>query len=112
MPTFEVEAMVHGCCIYQDIWDASISEELLCARELTNPRDPFSVAIVRFNQTLGRVPLKISSVCFLFLWHGDNIMCKIMGRKQYSTDLVQGGLEIFCTFTFEGASKILPQWKN
>ena len=32
-------------------------------------------------------------------------MCKITGRKRYSIDLVQGGLEIPCTLTFEGCFK-------
>ena len=33
MPTFEVEAMVRVYHVYEEIWDASIDEELLCARE-------------------------------------------------------------------------------
>ena len=49
MPTFEVEAMVRGYHVYVEIWDASIGEELLCTRETTNPRDPFSVAVIKFD---------------------------------------------------------------
>ena len=109
MPTFEVEAMVRGYHVYKEIWDASIGEELLCAREPTNPCDPFAIAVVKSNQTVGHVPLKISSVCSLFLRHGGTIMCKITGRRQHSKDLAQGGLEIPCTMTLKGARKILPR---
>ena len=105
MPTFQVEAMVRGYHVYEEIWDASIGEELLCAREPTNPRDPFAVAVVKSDQTVGHVPLKISSVCSLFLRHGGTIMCKITKRRRHSKNLTQGGLEIPCTLTFGGGSK-------
>ena len=97
--------MVRRYHVYEEIWDASIGEELLCAREPTNPCDPFAVTVVKSNQTVGHVPLKISSVCSLFLRHGGTIMCKITGRRRHSKDLAQGGLEIPCTFTFEGGLK-------
>ena len=97
--------MVRGYHIYEEIWDASIGEELLCARELTNPRDPFAVAVITSDQTVGHISLKISSVCSLFLWHGGTIMCKITARRRHSKYLAQGGLEIPCTLTFEGGSK-------
>ncbi len=48
MPTFEVEAMVRG---YQEIWDASTHEELVCAREPGNRRDPFTAAVVKSDHT-------------------------------------------------------------
>ena len=64
MPTFKVEAMVRGYHIYEEIWDASIGEELLCAREPTNPRDPFTVAVVKSDQTVGHVPLIQYVFCF------------------------------------------------
>ena len=43
---------------------------------LTNPRDPFAISVVKSDQTIGHVPFKISSVCYLFLRHGGTIMCK------------------------------------
>ena len=53
MPTFEVEAMVRGYHAYQDSWDALIGEELVCAREPNNLRDPFAVAVVKSDAALG-----------------------------------------------------------
>ena len=50
MPTFEVEAMVCGYHVHEEIWDASIGEELLCAREPTNPRDPFAMQLLSLTR--------------------------------------------------------------
>ena len=76
--------MVRGYHVYKEIWGASISEELLCAREPTNPRCPFTVAsaVVKSDQTVKHVLLKISSVHSSFLKHGITIMCKTAGRRQ------------------------------
>ena len=60
MPIFDTEAVVDGCHVYKEIWDASIDEELVCARELTNIRDPFTIAIIKSDQTVGHVLLKSS----------------------------------------------------
>ena len=46
--------MVRGYHVYEEIWDASIGKELLCAREPTNPCDPFAVAVAKSDQTVGR----------------------------------------------------------
>ena len=70
LPTFVVEAMVRGYHVYQDVWDASIHEELSCVREPDNLRDPFAVAVIKSHHTVGHIPLKISSVCSLFLQRG------------------------------------------
>ena len=67
--------MVRGYHVYEEIWDASLGEELLCTREPTNPRDSFAVAVVKSDQTVGHVPLKISLVCSLFIRHGGTIIC-------------------------------------
>jgi len=60
--------MVRGYHVYKEIWDASIDEELLCTREPGNPHDPFTVAIVKCDQTIGHVPLRISLICSLFFY--------------------------------------------
>ena len=59
--------MVCGYYVYQDIWDVAIHEELVCVREPDNLQDPFTVAVVKSHHMVGHVPLKISSVCSLFL---------------------------------------------
>jgi len=42
MPTFDAQVMVREYHVYQHVWDASIDEELPCAREADNLRDPFA----------------------------------------------------------------------
>ena len=43
---FSIEAMVREYHIYEDIWDATVGEELLCQREPDNHQDLFAVAVV------------------------------------------------------------------
>ena len=47
--------MVLGYHIYEEIWDASIGNELLCAREPTNPRDPFAVGVAKSFQVISNL---------------------------------------------------------
>ena len=54
------------------------------------------VAVVKANITVGHVPRKISSVCSIFLRRGGSITCQVTGRRRFSEDLSQGGLEIPC----------------
>ena len=48
-----VESMIRGYHIYRDIWDAVVREEFPCKRKDGNRVNPFSVAIVRCNTTIG-----------------------------------------------------------
>ena len=43
---------------------------------------------------------------------GGNILCTITGRRQYSVDLPQGGLEIPCKLTFKGDRKSVDKVKQ
>ena len=98
---FTVDATVRGYHIYHDVRDA-VGEQLLCERELSNYHDPFAVAIVKSLVTVGHVPRKISSICSMFLRRGGCIHCRVTGRRRYSADLPQGGLEIPCILIFKG----------
>ena len=81
-----------------------IGELLTCQTEFGNPSDPYAV-VVMYNNTsivIGHVPRHISTVCHFFLRRNGNIICQVTGKRSYSSDLVQGRLEIPCTFTFSG----------
>ena len=39
---------------------------------------------------------------FSVLEEGGTITCNITGPRQYSTDLVQGGMEVLCIYYFHG----------
>lgn len=103
--TFSIEAMVRGYHVYQDIWDAAHGEELPCQREPMNSKDPYAVAVVKSQVTVGHIPRKISSICSMFLRHGGTICCRVTASRRYSQDLPQGGLEIPCVLTFQGSVK-------
>ena len=105
METFQRESMVRGYHIYGEQWEAAVGEELECRRERGNSRDTYAVAVVRDDITVGHLPRKISRVSALFIRRGGTIRCRVTGRRRYSSDLPQGGLEIPCKLTFEGEAK-------
>ena len=39
-------------------------------------------------------------------------MCTVVGIKRYSSDLVQGGLEIPCSLVFTGKAKEITKMKK
>ena len=45
----------------QNLWDASIGEELPCKKDSGNEKDPYIVAVVRRSIIVGQVPRKIST---------------------------------------------------
>ena len=111
LASFTIEAMVRGYHVYRDVWHATMAEQLPCQREIGNVADPFAVAIVKSGAIVGHVPRRISSVCSVFLRRNGSIVCCITGSRRYSADLVQGGLEIPCTLTFEGSSALVLKAK-
>ena len=84
--TFTVESCVRGYHIYKDIWDATIGEELQCARESDNSNDRYAVAVRKNDAVVGHVPRTISRVCALFLERNGAINCTITGPRRRSAD--------------------------
>ena len=106
-----MEAMIRGYHVYCDVWSAVVDEKLACKRKPFNASDPFAVAVVKGETTVGHVPKKISTICSLFLRRNGTtcIRCKVTGARRYSADLPQGGLEIPCTLTFQGDAMIITK---
>ena len=77
---------MRGYHIYNDIWEASVGEELSCQRENGNRSDPFAVAIIKSGMTVGHIPRKISSVCSLFLRRNGVVTIQTTGGTRYSAD--------------------------
>ena len=102
---YELQWCVRGYHVYMDECEAAIGEELQCERERKNSKDPYAVAVTRKNVVVGHLPRKISRVSALFIKRQGKIRCKVVGRRRYSVDLPQGGLEIPCVITFEGTEK-------
>ena len=103
-----VESCVRGYHVYKDVWSATLGETLLCVAEVGNVHDPYAVAIVHpspASHTVGHVPRSMSAACHFFIRRNGSIVCQVTGHRRHSGDLVQGGLEIPCTYTFIGSSK-------
>lgn len=106
-----IELCVRGYHVYKDIWEAAIGEELLCERETRNTKDRYAVAVKKDGTVVGHVPRKISHLCSIFLRRG-NIVCCVPGRRRYSADLPQGGLEVPCVLRFTGQSMDVQKLKK
>jgi len=107
MYKFSIESVVWGYHEHKDIWDAAIDGvEFPCERKPGNPHDPAAVAVAKRLSTgtsviVGHVPRIISMVCSIFIHWGGSIVCVVTGLRQYSADLLQGGLEVPCCYTFK-----------
>ena len=91
---YETENCVRGYHEYQAI-GTSAGETLLIAREPTNVNDRYAVAVLKSGTIIGHLPKEFS----LFLWRGGIISCVVTGKRRFSADLPQEGLEIPCKTT-------------
>ena len=96
--SISITSCVRGYHVYQDRWIPTVHEELTCHREQGNIEDPQAVAVYKDQVLVGHVPRKISTMCSTFIRRGGMIKCTVIGARQYSADLAQGGMEIPCTF--------------
>ena len=106
--TYEYQSCVRGHHVYKETWTPSVDEMLSCSRETSNRHDPFAVKVTN-PEVVGHLPRRISSICSLFLRKGGMISCKITGSRRYSSDLIQGGLEVPCILLFEGAKSLVEK---
>ena len=101
MDSTTIESCVRGHHIYKAIWDPFEGEELVCHKEESNLRDLYAVAVMKGDSIVGHVLRKISASCTLFLEKEDTtITCTITGKRCYSSDLPQGGLQVPCILIF------------
>uniref|UniRef100_A0A1X7T1W5 Uncharacterized protein n=1 Tax=Amphimedon queenslandica TaxID=400682 RepID=A0A1X7T1W5_AMPQE len=86
-------------------WEPCIGEELVCSPQVNNPHACYAVAVCKSGTIVGLVPKIISRLCWLFLnKSGTEIKCFVTDTRRYSSDLVQGGLEVPCRFKFMGGT--------
>ena len=108
MDVLEVESFVRGHHVYMQEWTPFIAEKLECEREEASEQDPYAVAIVkrtagRRTKIVGHVPRRISTPG-LFLQRSGNIKCTITEARRYSSDLLEGRLEVPCTLLLVDSS--------
>ena len=103
---------IRGYHVYREIWEAATGEVLVCEREPRNARDRYAVAVKKDGCVIGHLPRKVSRVCSLFLRRGGSIHCMVTGRRRYSVDLPQGGLEVPCLVVFAAKPKEIQKLKQ
>ena len=105
MATFTMESCVRGYHVYGERWIPVVGEVLGCTGEPGNRKDSYAVAVCKDSATVGHLPRKYARCFSIFLRRGGTISCEITGRRKYSRDLPQGGLEVPCVLTFKGDEK-------
>ena len=95
-----VDSVIRGYHIYIDTWVSIIGEILFCEQELGNKEDRFAAAVLTHDNIIGHVPRTISRICWYFIQYRGSILCEVIGNRQYSRDLHQGGLDILCMYHF------------
>ena len=104
---YQYPSCIRGYHVYQSVWTPVLDEILVCDREIANRHDPFAIKVLKSGAIVGHLPKKISSICSLFIRRGGSISCRVTGKRRYSCDLIQGGMEIPCLLLFEGKDKLL-----
>ena len=94
---YELESCVRGHHVYGRVWRATVDEQSECKPEPRN-QDLYAVAVLKNDAVVGHVPRKISAACTMFIRKRGTINCVVKGRRRYSSDLPQGGLEIPCVY--------------
>ena len=101
-----MESMVWGYYVYKELL---LDSYCLGRRKAVTPHDPYAVAVMERGVIVGHVPHALSAVCCLFLGKGSTIFCEVTGRRRFSADLPQGGVEVPCTLIFTGAGKYIAK---
>ena len=105
------ESAGRGYHVYRRIWNARIGEQLQATPDHDNTEDRFAVALTNDDETVGHVPREQSKILWYFLSHGGKVTAEVTGRRRWSP-LLQGGLEIPCTFKVEGPLKLVQRIKE
>lgn len=107
------ESCVRGYHVYKSIWTAEIGETLVTKPEFGNSHDPYALAVVDNNNIIvGHLPRNIAALCHLFLHGNETIIVQITGKRRFSADLPQGGLELPCSLIFDGETKDILKVKK
>ena len=60
-----------------------------------NPKDRCTVTVCKVgDERVGYLPKNISNMCSIFIQYSEIIYCTVLGGRQYSMDVPQGGMEI------------------
>ena len=101
LSVFEVRSFIRGFHEYQHLWTPTIGETHALKRELTNPVDPYAVAVRKDGETVGHLPYNRAPTVSAFLSRDVNVgFVEVAGAR-----VNRGGgygLEIPCIYRFYG----------
>ena len=93
---------MRGYHVYQDVWTSQNDEVLPCEREGNNVYDSFAVSVNKEDDVVGTNQERSPLFATCFLVNQYPITCKVARSQRYSSDVLQGGLEISCIIEFRG----------
>ena len=64
---YSLTTAVRGYHIYREFWIANLGQVLPCAREESDPHNPFAVAVHDRPNIVGHMPINFSAFCALFI---------------------------------------------
>jgi len=97
-----IECCIRGYHVYQD-QDTKIGNTLKVSHETRVAalvEDKYAMAVKSDDKTIGHIPKDLSKITYFFLKKDGKFNVKITGPRQYSRDLIQGGMELPCTYTY------------
>ena len=104
---FTVECCVRGHHVYRKKWEAEIGSKLT-AQYKTRPgalvQDKYAIALKQKDVTVGHIPKFLSKITYFYLKHGGDLLVEIIGKRQYSRDLPQGGMELPALYVFKSTN--------
>ena len=108
---YEWPSYVRGYHEYKSIWSPTVGETLRLTTELTNPQDPFAVAVIKDGCVGGHVPRTVSRTVSFFLGKDGSVgFCEVTGAM---VNRAAGfGLEIPCVYRFYGRLAYIERLKN
>ena len=77
--------------------------------------DRYAIAVKTADgdgRKIGHVPKFMSRFVYYFLRHGRTVTGRVIGSREYSFDLEQGGLQIPATYYFMGPPRIVDVFKT
>ena len=106
--SLKVQSYIWGYHAYKDVWDPRVREVLPLQWEPDNPKDKFSVAILRRGSVVGHLLFNLAPVVSAFLRKDVNEgLIQVKGAK---VNRGAGyGLEILCTYHFYGAKSFIDK---
>ena len=94
---FTVECCVRGHHVYQKEWEAEIGSKLTAQYETWTG----ALALKQKEVIVGHILKFLSKITYFYLKHGGDLLVEINGKRQYSRDLPQGGMELPALHVFK-----------